>query len=61
MTILNSVAAYLSATLHADRREDRGASMVEYAVLVAAIAVMVGVVAALFSTKIQDFVSGINL
>lgn len=61
MSAFNFVAVYISTAIHQARREDRGASMVEYAVLVAAIALMVGVVATLFSNKIQAFVSGINL
>ncbi len=61
MSMFNHVLAYVSATIHTARREDRGAAMIEYALLVAAIAAMVAVVAALFSTKIATFVDNINL
>lgn len=63
MKHFNYAIAFVAATLFtAPRRDDdRGASMTEYALLVAAVAAMVAIVSVLFSDKISNFVTGISL
>ena len=63
MTRFNQLYAVLSATLHEidTRKGDRGAAMVEYALLVAGMALVVAAAVALFGTKITAFINGISL
>lgn len=63
MNKINFAISFVVATLVTGKKasEERGASMTEYALLVAAVAAMVAIVSVLFSNKISTFVSGINL
>ena len=54
---------YMTMAMLQDRREqgDKGAAMVEYALLVAGMAVVVAAAVLLFQGKIEGFISGISL
>ena len=53
----------MAITVLHDRAEDgdKGAAMVEYAILVAGMALVVALAVAALGTKIQTFISGINI
>jgi pilus assembly protein Flp/PilA len=50
----------LLSFLLADREDDRGATVAEYALLVAGIAVVVGAAIAIFGTQLGNFFSGLG-
>ena len=50
---------YLQILLNAHRDEDRGASAVEYGLLVALIAVVMAVGATLFGTELSNLFTGV--
>ena len=54
---------YMTMSVLHDRAEDgdKGAAMVEYAILVAGMALVVALAVAALGTKIQAFISGINI
>lgn len=52
--MFNHVFAYISATLHTARRDERGATAVEYGLLVALIAAVIIVAVALLGDNITD-------
>ncbi|EFQ82588.1 Flp/Fap pilin component [Aeromicrobium marinum DSM 15272] len=60
MTKLNFVLAYAMSTLVADRREDKGATAVEYALIVAGIAVGLLVAVQAFGTALATFFTGLG-
>ena len=60
MMRVNYALSYVLATLAADRREEKGATAVEYALVIGLVSiVLVGSVAA-FKGKIDDFVTGVK-
>jgi len=61
MTIFERI--YMTITMLQDRREnnEKGAAMVEYALLVAGMALVVGVAVAALGDKIDGFIAGILL
>jgi pilus assembly protein Flp/PilA len=57
--IYTMMATFFAGMYDRDESEDRGAGIVEYALLVALIAVVAGVAIAAFGTQLADFFSGL--
>ena len=57
MFVLNTIMSYITA---ADRKEDKGATAVEYALVVGLVSLIVVAAVALFGPAIEDFVGNIN-
>lgn len=58
--MLNNSIAYVLSHLEALRREERGATAVEYALVVGLVSILVVGALALFVPKIETFVNGIT-
>jgi pilus assembly protein Flp/PilA len=58
---MHSIAAFVQSWVATIRKDEKGASMVEYALLVAGMALVVTAAVALLGTKIDGFISGISL
>jgi len=61
MTMFNHVAAYMAATIHQiqNRRDERGATAVEYGLLVGLIAVAIIVAVTALGTQLTDLFQGV--
>jgi pilus assembly protein Flp/PilA len=58
---MHSIAAFVQSWVATLRKDEKGASMVEYALLVAGMAVVVVAAVALLGGKINGFINGITL
>ena len=59
MSKLNHVLAFMISSVTAEKSEEKGATAVEYALVVAGIAVGLFVAVGLFGTALQNFFSGL--
>ena len=57
MFALSTIMSYITA---ADRKEDKGATAVEYALVVGLVSLIVVAAVALFGPAITDFVNGVD-
>ena len=60
MSKINFVLAYAMSVLATEKREEKGATAVEYALVVGLVSLVVVAAVALFGPKIETFVSGVS-
>lgn len=58
--MFNHAIAYVMSAIAADKREEKGATAVEYALVVGLVSLIVVAAVALFGDKIEAFVSGVS-
>ncbi len=58
--MFNHAIAYVMSVIASDKREEKGATAVEYALVVGLVSLIVVAAVALFGPKITAFVSGVN-
>jgi pilus assembly protein Flp/PilA len=58
--MFNHALAYVMSVLVADRDEEKGATAVEYALVIGLVSIVVVAAVAVFGDKIKTFVSGVT-
>jgi len=58
--MFNHVIAYVMSVIASDKNEEKGATAVEYALVIGLVSIVVVAAVALFGPKIATFVSGVT-